>query len=266
MRTTSSRKSHQNQIPHCAFRKIITAKEAQVKVFVLVCLFVLNSQQVFAMGSGKAKAPTQNEILDPGEPAYCDPKTFLEKESKIDTSGMSAAHQFKLGDSTLLGVGVGNSDADALTDYATTNSTAGKSSNYCTWYYNEGNDDAENLFNHIYLTNPKDLTSTTGPREYSSKLKNQFADTTNSFITCLNDHKYIALGCNGMKHRGPTVFGMILAYSGCKPERASKVVNVVWGLNGVDEQVRLAIIREGKNLGDQNPSHREKLQQLLGHR
>ncbi|MGE3973250.1 MAG: hypothetical protein AB7F59_01855 [Bdellovibrionales bacterium] len=234
----------------------------------LILIFTLSlvmTSQGHAMGSGKVKPPTEKEVLDPGEPAYCDPKTFLEKEVKADLKDMDNAHLFKVGNITILGLGVGNSDAKAIKNFAAARSTASASQNYCTWYYNKGNDEAEEDFTHIYLTNPKDLTTTSGPREYGTKLKDQFANARTSYLSCLADHKYIAFGCNGMKHRGPSVFAMILAYSGCSPTRAAKIVNVVWGLNGVDEPVRLSIATEGKKLGDANPVQRQQLQMALGH-
>ena len=51
-----------------------------MKAFILSLLLLFPSALVFAMGSGKPKPPTDSEVLDPGEPAYCDPKAFLEKE------------------------------------------------------------------------------------------------------------------------------------------------------------------------------------------
>ena len=226
-------------------------------------IFIL-SFQLHAMGAGKPKPPTEKEVLDPGEPEYCDPMTFLSKEIEFKANGLSNAHKFKLGDVTVMGLAVGNSDAKSVMNYATANSSAKANQKYCTWYYNQGNMEAEKLFTHIYLTNPRDLDTSNGPQEYGEKLVNQFANETTSFLSCALEHKYVAMGCNGQKHRGPTVFGMMLGYSGCNPERAAKIVNVVWGLNGVKPEVRLAIIKMGKDLGDQNPTQRQQLQYAFG--
>lgn len=235
-----------------------------LKIILALLVFTI-SAQLHAMGAGKSQPPTDKEVLDPGEPAYCDPKTFLSKEEKFKENGLNNANRFKLGQVTVVGLAVGNSDAKSLMKYATSNSTADAANKYCTWYYNEGNAEAEKAFTHIYLTNPRDLNTSNGPQEYAEKLVNQFANDKTSFLSCALDHKYMAMGCNGQKHRGPTVFGMMLSYSGCNPERAAKIVNVVWGLNGVKPEVRLAIIAAGKAMGDQNPVQRQQLQSAFGY-
>jgi hypothetical protein len=235
-------------------------------IHLMLALSLFVSTKSFSMGAQKPKPPDQSEVLDPGEPSYCDPKTFLSKEVTMPENKLANAHQFQLGEVTVVGLGVGSSKTEELKAYATTRSTASASSNYCTWYYNEGNAEAEKSFTHIYLNNPKSLDTTTGPDEYGEKLKNQFGNSAINFISCAADHKYLAFGCNGMKHRGPTVFGMMLAFSGCKAERAAYIANVVWGLNQVKEEVRLAIVQKAKDMGDKNPSQREQMQNLLGYK
>ncbi len=232
--------------------------------FALLLSLAILPAATFAMGS-KPKPPTDPEVLEPGEPSYCDPKTFLSLEKSVANKSIGNAHMFKLGDVTVLGAAVGNSDTDSLISYAKSASTAGSSDKYCTWYLNEGNGDAEDFFTHIYMTNPKDLNTSSGPQEYRRKLSQEFATARTSFLSCASKHKYLAMGCNGMKHRGPTVFGMMLAYSGCKPERASTIVNTLWGLNGVKPEVRLAIIREAKSIGDTDPGSRNSLQEAFGY-
>ncbi len=61
------------------------------------------------------------------------------------------------------------------------------------------------------------------------------------------------MDCNGMRHRGPTSFGMLLTYSGCSAEPANTTVNKIWGLNGVNPAVRLAIIQKAYDYGQSNP-------------
>lgn len=200
------------------------------------------------------------------EPSYCDPKTFYSKEVKLNlTKPLERAHLFKFGDVSLMGVAVGNSKIQRLLDFATQNTTAADSENYCTWYLNKGDSAAEENFNHFYLQNPKSLKVTTGPALYREILKDQFAKDRPNFLTCLQDHKYLAMGCNGQRHRGPTVFGMLLAFSGCSPTNAATIVNTVWGLNGVKPEVRLAIINEGKKLGDEDPEARLRIQKIFGY-
>lgn len=198
------------------------------------------------------------------EPSYCDPKVFYSKEIKTKTRGLKRAHFYQLGEVKVLGVGVGTSNTNDLVEFAKKYSTAESSDKYCTWYYNQGNFDASNRFTHIYLKNPDDLTTVTGPKEYGGKLKDQFSHAVTSYLSCAINHKYIAMGCNSQKHRGPTVFGMMLAFSGCSPAKSAEIVNTVWGLNGIEAEVRQSIIAEGKRLGDLDPEARMRLQKAFG--
>ncbi|MBC7466831.1 MAG: hypothetical protein H7256_12640 [Bdellovibrio sp.] len=197
------------------------------------------------------------------EPSYCNPKVFFSKEVKM-SSRIKRAHVYKLGDTLLMGAAVGESDTNDLIQFESTHSNAAASNKYCTWYLNEGNSEAEQSFTHIYLNNPKGLTTVSGPAEYGSKLKETFANGPVNFLKCATDHNYIAMGCNGQKHRGPTAFGMLLAFSGCSVENAANIVNTTWGLNGVQAEVRAAIIAEGQRLGDADPEARRRLQQAFG--
>lgn len=198
------------------------------------------------------------------EPAYCNPNTFYSKEVNHGNSKLVRGHLYQLGSTKVMGVAVGNSKATDLANFAQKQSTARASDKYCTWYFNEGDSEAEAWFSHYYLPNPKGLTTTTGPKIYNDTIKDIFANTLPSFLSCAQNHKYIAMGCNGQKHRGPTVFGMMLAFSGCSPQNAATIVNNIWGLNGVKPEVRLSIINEGKKLGDADPEARYRMQQAFG--
>jgi hypothetical protein len=66
-----------------------------------------------------------------------------------------------------------------------------------------------------------------------------------------------------MAHRGPTVFGMLLAYSGCSAEHSLEITNQIWGLNGVKRKVRLAIIRKAYELGNTQKESRKRLAELF---
>lgn len=202
------------------------------------------------------------------EPAYCNPQTFFSNEVKIDETinkKLKRARMFKLGDVQLVGLAVGNSKNQQVIDLATTQSTVEQNENFCTWFLNKGDSAAEASFNHYYMKDPKSLNTETGPVLYREILKNQFANGSPSFLSCLQNHKYLALGCKGQRHRGPTVVGMLLSYSGCSPQNAYTIVNTLWGLNGVKEATRLAIIAEGKKMGDEDPEARRRMQQAFGH-
>ncbi|AZZ36367.1 hypothetical protein CIK05_06030 [Bdellovibrio sp. qaytius] len=198
------------------------------------------------------------------EPDYCNPKVFYSKEIKTNNSKLERAHMYQLGQTKVMGVGVGDSKAQDLVNMASQQSTATASDKYCTWYFNEGNSQAESLFTHKYVPNPSGLSPATAAKKYNEALKDEFANSVPSFLSCAQNHKYIAMGCNGQKHRGPGVFGMMLAFSGCSPQNAATIVNTVWGLNGVDAATRLAIIAEGQKLGDADPEARARLQQAFG--
>lgn len=198
------------------------------------------------------------------EPSYCNPSVFYTKEIKHGNSKLKRGHLFKLGDTKIMGVAVGDSKATDLANFAMAQSTAEASDKFCTWYLNKGDKEAEAWFTHRYVSNPMLLTTTTGPKQYNQVLKNEFANSIPSFLSCAQNHKYVAMGCNGQKHRGPTVFGMMLAFSGCSPQNAATIVNTIWGLNGVKADVRLSIITEGKKLGDADPEARARMQQAFG--
>ena len=198
------------------------------------------------------------------EPSYCNPSTFLKKEIKHGNSKLVRGRLFQLGEAKVMGVAVGDSAAKDLVSFARSQSTAEASDKFCTWYYNEGDKEAEAWFTHRYVPNPLWLSASSAAKKYNSVLKDEFANSLPSFLSCARDHKYIAMGCNGQKHRGPSVFGMMLAFSGCSPQNAATIVNTVWGLNGVSADVRLSIINEGKKLGDADPEGRAQLQHAFG--
>jgi hypothetical protein len=192
------------------------------------------------------------------EPLYCLPKNFYALEQKKDIR-IIRGHTFKLGQVELLGAAIGLTSRKVLVH----NSPATTYENYCTWYFNEGNPLAEKDFNHYYVTNPKSLDTDSGPKEYRQVLSDQFAQTPISFLNCIEKYKYLAMGCNGQMHRGPTVFGMLLSFSGCQPAHAAEIVNTLWGLNGVSADVRLSIITEAYRMGTEDTAMRLRMQQAF---
>lgn len=207
---------------------------------------------------------TLTQTASASEPAYCDPENFFKKEFDPHEN-IWRDHAFKFGDVILLGGAIGYSNSGKVREFAEENSTASEAEKYCTWYYNEGNDNAAGLFNHHYVSNPKKVTVVTGPKEYREVLKDQFAKSKTSFLSCLENHKILVMGCNGQMHRGPTVFGMLLGFSGCSSKNALTIVNKLWGKNGVKPEVRQAIIEEGYKLGSEDPQARLRMQKALGY-
>jgi hypothetical protein len=213
------------------------------------------------------------------EPSYCQPTSFDETEfslgafEKMRKVGLVRAHGFKLGQVTVIGAGVGNSNPSALIQLAEKFSPGSQDQKYCTWYFNhpkggEAQDvtriQAAKIFNHRDVPkSPVNLSSSAAEKEFMNALEKTFSQEKTSFLSCAENQKYIAMGCNEMMHRGPTVFGMLLAYSGCSPEHSLEITNQIWGLNGVRRKVRLAVIRKAYELGSEQFESRKRLAELF---
>lgn len=196
------------------------------------------------------------------EPAYCDPAKFAKLERGNNVPNVKRAHVYQIGSLTLAGLAVGDSDSDYVVKLAEQYSRYNSREKSCTWYLNDGNDEAAQMFHQRYVTNPA-LKSKKIATEYETVLKNIFATDDTSFLSCAQDHKYVAFGCDGMKHRGPSVFAMFLAYSGCSAKNATKIANTIWGKNFVSSSTREAIAQKGADLGAANPAARAALQKLM---
>jgi hypothetical protein len=214
------------------------------------------------------------------EPQYCDPAKFDDYEVSLGNfddlvkEGLVRVHAFHLGKVTLVGAGVGNSKATALIQlaqkYALSSATL-TDRKYCTWYLNHPSqvpdplrDAAVKSFHQkdIYK-NPIEMTEDEAVSEFTRVIGSVIDQSPSSFLGCLQDQHYLAMGCNEMMHRGPTVFGMLLAFSGCTPEHSLEIVNQAWALNGVKRKVRLAVIRKAYALGAEHQESRKKFSELL---
>jgi len=235
-----------------------------------------------SISSGIATLPT---TLSAQEPSYCDPGVFDEKEfslgsfEKLTEEGLVRPHAFHLGKVTLVGVGVGNSKVSALEKLARENSQTQsksaeeklRSTKYCTWYLNHPKkspdplrESAAKAFNQRDVKiSPVELTEDQAVSEFMDVFQNTVDEGSVNFLSCAQNEHYIALGCNEMMHRGPTVFGMLLAFSGCTPEHALEITDQEWGLNGVKRKVRLAVIRKAFELGSAHKASRKKLAELF---
>lgn len=208
-------------------------------------------------------AKSKKVSLEPGEPTFCDPKTFQANEINSALPGLVRNHAYQLGNLVLIGLAVGKSQVASVQTLSNHFSQFAPQEKNCTWYFNDGNDGAAEAFNHRYVSNPM----WKGPEvaeEFSRVLTSSFSEDPVSFMSCAVDHGYIAMGCDGQKHRGPSVFAMFLAYAGCTPQNATAIANNIWGQNGVMVKTREAIANKGKILGDQNPALRNQLQILMG--
>lgn len=194
------------------------------------------------------------------EPAYCDLKTINTLEVKELSNKLERLHVYKLGQVLVAGLAVGNSQASDVMKLATALSDTTASDGYCTWYINQGNTEAEKMFNWESMDKP---TSDKAIGEYMTKLSPYFDTAKNNFLKCATEHRYFAMGCQGMKHRGPTFFGMMLAYSGCSAKSANNMVNTVWGTNGIDPALREAIMQKAYEYGQAHPDQSGLLQKLF---
>lgn len=204
-------------------------------------------------------------------PRYCQPEIIWaastsgsEFEREV---GIERMMRFAIGEYQIVGLAVGNSDAFSVAKKA----GSFHDGKYCTWYFNQGNAEASALFHWVYLPKPSSngwLSSEARQlgwdeirRQYGAALQAELP----AMVNCLYDHKYLAMGCNGMRERGPTVFGMLLSFAGCTPDEVSDIVNPVWGRGWpvaiVSEQDRLDVLEVSFLMGELGffPQEREKL-------
>ncbi|MES2963622.1 MAG: hypothetical protein V4760_07000 [Bdellovibrionota bacterium] len=199
------------------------------------------------------------------EPAWCNPDTFSRYERGNNIPYLEREHVYQIGALTLAGLAVGDSDyryVQSLADQYTNTEAYEKS---CTFYFHEKNEDAVKAFNHKYVSNPM-LKGTSAAKEFEQKINPLFLEGNVNFMSCAERHGYVAMGCQGMKHRGPSVFAMFLSFSGCTPEHSTKIANKVWGNNFVLTKTRTAIARKGYELGNAKPAERARLQKLMSTR
>ena len=196
------------------------------------------------------------------EPRYCDVEVFKKLERGNNIPNLDRPHVYQIGQLTLAGLGVGNSDhryvqslADQYGDYQAYEKS-------CVFYFNKGNDEAIKAFNQQYVTTPI-LKSKKVATEYEKIISPMLDQNSVNMLSCAVNHNFIAMGCDGMRHRGPSVLAMFLAYSGCSAEHATKIVNAVWGTNHVPTGTRTAIAQKGWEAGNRNPAGRARLQKLM---
>ena len=230
-------------------------------------------------GRNTQPAPIPLTKLKPGEPEYCRLEKFLSYEIQEGDDRLIRGHSFQLGQIKLVGMSVGKSSKESMKKLAedasskfltefpeavlqTTPQTI-QEAKYCTWYLHYYNQNAAQVFNWRPVHDPRPLTPKEVGQIYLDEFKSQFSIEPISFLSCLEQHHYAALGCHGMLHRGPSVFAMLLSYSGCQPESSLRIVNELWGLNGVSYDTRLAIAKAGYELGFREPEASRRMRNLF---
>lgn len=153
-------------------------------------------------------APTESD-----EPAWC--KTLRSSQSEA----LKELHIFAIPDGEVAVFALGDEDIKKSRAYAVSRG-ASQESKFCMYYFNEGNEKAEAVFNFHPLTNLKDLTPAEAKVHY--RLKAKLA--VKSMHACLSRHKFVAFGDNDLKHRVPAVLGMLLVSKGCSVASATEVL------------------------------------------
>jgi hypothetical protein len=194
------------------------------------------------------------------EPRFCDPAKIKEYERANPVRSLKRAHVYQFGKLTLAGLAVGNSDyhdVQALAKHFGVQD--GKS---CTWYYNTGNDNASVAFNFLPLPRPW-LRSSSIAKEYAVKLDGAFDRSPRNMLKCAREENFVAMGCDGMKHRGPSVFAALLSYAGCTPEHSMQIANKIWGTNFVAKSTRKAIAAVGEKAARENPAGSAEFRKMM---
>ena len=203
-------------------------------------------------------------------PAYCDKRTFLSSEIPLPDRLTYRGRAFRLGRATIVGLALGFSQTDEVSELARAFSPAASASNgFLTWYLSDEYVSSKERFNDFPLPSPREGDFDPADRpELVNTFDRTFASmldpsSSHSILVGLESHSYFALGCDSQRHRGPTVFGMVLAASGCTAEQSAAIVNTIWQLNGVPEDLRLEIIARAAKIGEEHPEWRERLREAL---
>jgi hypothetical protein len=206
-------------------------------------------------------------LAQAAEPSYChiDNLEGRSVEYQRRAGAPNRFYAFQLGSVKVAGMAVGESDSDDVAAVAMALGRGlGSRQNYCTWYVNDGNPEARRRFNWHYLPKPSGSNyDATGDR-WMDIVGDEFDHAALNFVDCAVDYGYLAMGCDGMKHRGPTLFAMMLAYSGCTPEHAAEVANRLWGNNGIKTEMRVALARRARALAEAHPDQAARLRAAFG--
>ncbi|MES2854890.1 MAG: hypothetical protein V4692_03450 [Bdellovibrionota bacterium] len=197
------------------------------------------------------------------EPAFCDPTAFKKLEITQKTPGLVALHMYKVGSLHLAGLAVGNSKTPAVQQLAAmTGRNLSDREKSCTWYMNDGNREAIKAFNQRFVERPTSNIEKS-VEEYERVLQSSFDKDAVNMVSCAEENQYVALGCDGMRHRGPSVFAMVLAFAGCDPTRSVQIANSIWGTNGIPTATRVALAQRAYELGSERSDSRARLQAVM---
>lgn len=190
-------------------------------------------------------------------PKFCDLEAFKALEVSTNAPKAKRLHCYKVGKLKLCGVAVGGSDANELASMSPADSLNG----YCTWYLNKGNKQAELIFNQEYMRGP--YWGWLPFNGVVSSYRERLAGHWGNMVECARSTGYVAMGCDGQRHRGPSVFAAFLSLAGCSPSESEKIASNIWGLNGVPKFTRKDIAAIGFDVGNANPDLRKQLLEVM---
>lgn len=180
---------------------------------------------------------------------------------RLTTAGViKNARIFYFKSLTLLCAAIGNSSDSRLIQISLRQSS-GNDGKYNTWYFNSGDHDNDSIdakkefhwfpvkHNPIY--------------QWSTKPFKPICLELGRMVWTAETFGYLAIGCDGNKHRGPSVFAMFLCLAGYNPKLATQIANQYFGCNFVMPWVRERIARLGWELGNQDPQLRARAARLL---
>lgn len=197
----------------------------------------------------------------PTEPPWCRPQAF--NQYRIYKSSAERVNIFQIGRLRLAGMPVGTLGTDRVREIAEDFSRARARDRFCTWYVNVSSLEAADEFFHRPPPAPASPVAGKFKNEYMKILEQDFGSGRESFLHCAEKFDYVAIGCDVMRHRGPTVFAMFLSFSGCTPYHATRIANQYWGLNWIPFWVRSGIVQGAYEHGNQNPALRHRLQRIM---
>lgn len=168
---------------------------------------------------------------------------------------------FKFANFTLLSAPIGDLPDQVLIDWCALY-TPEHAGHFNTWYFNSHDNDgdqldAKTLFHHIPIKDNPIVN-------WSSKQFIPVRDQLELMVETAEKYGYLAMGCDGNKHRGPSVFAMFLSLAGVDPKESTHIANELFGSNFVFSFVRRRIARLGYELGNERPDLRKRLQELIG--
>lgn len=183
----------------------------------------------------------------------------------VKKDGLHRLKVFEIGQVKLAGLAVGDSSKKdrgarvrALSRELSQGggSAAWESKKGCVYYTTEDiKEEVAGVFNEIGIHRPNEAPVTEPLRLTEPHLP--------QMLSCLQEQRFLALGCNGERHRGPTEFGLMLSIAGCRPEQSLEIVKKFWG-SAISDEVRLGVYRTGYEFGSgRGAETRRELQTLF---